>query len=212
MVPRIAVVEDHSFYRKGICLTLKRMKFVEFGFEAENGIEFLEKQRKNPADIVLLDIVLPQLSGYEILKAIKKEFKTLKVIVLTMMDQDDEIQKFIECGINGYLLKNIDHEVLEAALKAVIKGNTYFSVELMNFFTRKLHEEKKITPLLIKLTNREKEILQLIYEGYSSQEIADKLFLSLRTINNHRYKLKIKTSSKNTAGLIAFGLKNKLLT
>lgn len=210
-LPRIAVVEDHSFYRNGLCLAIKRFKFVEFAFDACNGKEFLEKQLRHPADIVLMDIMMPVMGGYDTVITAKKDFPNLKIIILTMLEDDEFIQQFVHAGVHGYLLKNIDTKGLEAALKAVMNGHNYYSEELMGFFTRKLREDPEKHSNMVKLTNRESEILQLIYEGLSNQEIADKLFISVRTVTNHRFNLKAKTNTKNTASLINYGLKNNLL-
>jgi DNA-binding NarL/FixJ family response regulator len=210
-LPKIAVVEDHDFYRHGLCLAIKRFKFIELAYEAVNGKDFIEKQKINPADIVLIDIMMPVMSGYDAITASRMEFPNLKIIILTMLEDDEYIQKFINLGVQGYLLKNIDFRGLETALKAIIEGKTYYSQELMSYFTRQLREDNKSSGITIKLTKRELEILQLIYEGLSNQEIADKLFVSIRTITNHRFNLKTKISAKNTAGLISYGLKNKLL-
>jgi DNA-binding NarL/FixJ family response regulator len=210
-IPRIAIVEDHDFYRQGLYLALKHFKFVEIAFEAVNGLDFLEKQRIKPADIVLLDIMMPVMGGYDTVIGIKKEFPDLKIIILTMLDEEDKITKFISAGVHGYLLKNIDINGLETALKAIIEGQHYYSRELMSFFARHIQSGNGSAKSEIKLSKRELEVLQLIYEGLSSQEIADKLFISVRTVTNHRYNLKAKASVKNTAGLISFGLKNKLI-
>ncbi|MBN1145348.1 MAG: response regulator transcription factor [Bacteroidales bacterium] len=210
-VTRIAVVEDHSFYRNGLCMAIRRLKFTELAFEAANGLEFFEKQRANPADIALIDVMMPVMDGYETVKAAKNEFPLLKFIILTMMDEDETITKFIQAGVQGYLLKNIDNKGLETALKAVIHGRQYFSDELMPFFTRTLKQEKERPVNQVKLTRREIEILQLIFEGLSTQEIADKLFVSARTVSNHRFNLNNKTGAKNTASLISYALKNNLV-
>jgi DNA-binding NarL/FixJ family response regulator len=209
-LPRVAIIDDHSFYRHGVSLALRRLKFVEFAFEASDGLEFLEKQRKKPADIVLLDLIMSGMNGYDTLKNIKKEFPGTKIIILTMMDKDEIIQQFLDAGISGYLLKNIDYKGLSVALKAIINGHVYFSQELMSYFSRKLGEKDAKPKNEIKLTKRELEILNLIYNGFTNKEIAEKLFVSIRTITNHRYNLKIKTAAKNTAGLISYGLKNNL--
>jgi len=210
-LPKIAIVEDHDFYRQGLSLTIKRFKFLELAYEAINGKDFFEKQRKNPADIILLDIMMPGMGGHDVVMESKKEFPELKIIILTMLDEDENIRKFIEAGVQGYLLKNIDHKGLEVALKAIIEGKNYYSTELMSYFTRQIKSENGSSKKNVQLSKRELEILQLIYDGLSNQEIADKLFISIRTVTNHRYNLKLKAAVKNTAGLISFGLKHKLV-
>lgn len=210
-LPKIAVVEDHDFYRNGLCLAIKRIKFVELAFEAVNGKDFLEKQKTNPADIVLLDIMMPVMGGYEVVSETKKTYPDLKIIILTMLDEEEQINKFIDAGVYGYLLKNIDHRNLEIALKAVINGQNYYSTEIMSLLTKRLRTPAPDKSISIQLSKRELQILQLIYEGFSNREIAEKLFISIRTVTNHRFNLMQKTAAKNTASLISYGLKHKLL-
>jgi DNA-binding NarL/FixJ family response regulator len=209
-IPKVAVVEDHDFYRNGLCLALKRIKSVELAFEAVNGKDFLYHLKNNPVDIVLLDIMMPVMGGYEVVQELKKNYPNVKVIILTMLDEEENIRKFIDAGVYGYLLKNIDHRNLEIALNAVIEGQNYYSTEIMSFFTRQLRTNKTHEVKTL-LSRRELEILQLIYEGFSNQEMADKLFISVRTVTNHRFNIMQKTGVKNTAGLINFGIKQKLL-
>jgi DNA-binding NarL/FixJ family response regulator len=207
---KVAVVDDHEFFRNGLITALKHLKFVEFAYEATNGKEFIEKQKKHPADIVLIDLKMPVLGGYEAILESKKLFPDLKIIVLTMFEEDEYIRKSIAAGVQGYLLKNVDHETLKVAIKYVLEGKQYYSNELMPFFTRQLHENDNSERKSINLTNREKEILQLIFEGLSNEEIANKLHISIRTVTNHRANLKEKTNSKNTACLISYGIRNKI--
>ena len=204
-------MDDHAFFRSGVRMALQRMKFLEFHFEAIDGPDFLSKQQANPGDIVLLDADLPKMNGYQVVQQSKSLFPRLKIIMLTVLDDDDEIRKYMDAGIDGFLTKNIDSSILEAALKSVIEGQKYYSSELMLYFMRHLNAVSNGTKMSSKLTSRELEILQLIFDGLSNSDIADKLFISLRTVTNHRYRLKQKTGAKNTAGLIAYGLKHDLL-
>ncbi len=211
MNKKIAIVDDHEFYRNGLVLALKHFKFVDIAFEATNGKEFLEKQEINPVDIVFLDLKMPVLDGYETILRAKEQFPKLKIIVLTMFEEDEYIRKSITAGVQGYLIKNIDQKTLKTALQYVLDGRSYFSNELMPFFTRELNEITQSTKNNIKLSKRELEILKLICEGFSNSEIAEKLFISIRTVNNHRANLKTKTKSKNTAALISYGIKNRIV-
>jgi len=207
-IPKVVIVDDHEFFRNGLAFAIKRMKFVTFHFEAVDGEDFISKQKANPGDIVLMDIRLPKMGGYEAVVESKKLFPELKIIILTMYDEEEQINKFLDLGVQGYLLKNVDHRSLEIALKAVIEGQNYYSKELMSYFTRQLNVVNTNTKKKqVQLSPRELEIIRLIFEGYSNQEIADKLFVSIRTITNHRYNIKMKTSAKNTAGIISYGLK-----
>jgi DNA-binding NarL/FixJ family response regulator len=207
---KIAVVDDHEFYRNGLIMALKHFKFIDIAYEARNGKEFLDKQKESPADIVFLDLKMPVLDGYESILEAKKHFPDLKIIVLTMFEEDDYIRKSIAAGVQGYIIKNIDQNTLKTAIQCILDGKQYFSNELMPFFTKQLNENYGSDKKAAILTKRELEILQLIYEGFSNQEIANKLFISIRTVTNHRASLNEKTKSKNTATLISFGVKNKL--
>jgi DNA-binding NarL/FixJ family response regulator len=207
---KIALVDDHEFFRNGLALAIKRIKFTNLAFEANNGIDFLEKQSRIPADIVLMDIKMHQMGGYETVLEARQRFPGLKIIILTMFDDEENIKRFIDAGVEGYLLKNIDYQDLEFALKAVIEGQNYYSRELMSFFTQQIRNVHLPHKSRINLTSRELEVLRLIYNGFSNKEIASKLFISIRTVTNHRANLGLKTGAKNTAGLISFGIKNQL--
>lgn len=208
--PKVAIVDDHEFFRKGLIIALKRINFIKFIYEASNGRDFIDKQEAEPADIVLMDVRMPELDGYKTLIECKKRFPDLKIIILTMFEDDECIRKFIEAGAQGYILKNIDQNGLKAAIKSVIEGKQYFSNELMTFFLRQFNDKKVQENKSHELTRRELEILRLIFEGFSNNEIAEKLHISIRTVTNHRANLKQKTNSKNTACLISYGIRNKL--
>jgi DNA-binding NarL/FixJ family response regulator len=210
-VQKIAIVEDHHFYRHGLCLALKRIRSVELVFDAVNGKDFLDKLKNQPVDIVLMDILMPVMDGYETVMELQKYHPGIKVIILTMRNDEENIRRFIDAGVDGYLLKNIDNADLENALNAVIKGQNYYSTEIMSFLTMELRRSKTHHIKNSPLSQRELEILQLMYEGYSNQEIADRLYISVRTVTNHRYHIMQKTGAKNAAGLIGYGIKHRLL-
>jgi DNA-binding NarL/FixJ family response regulator len=208
---KIAVIDDHYLYRLGICQTLKRIKFVELVFEAENVQDFIKKQRNNPAEIILLDINMPLMNGYETLRLVSHEFPTLKFIILALVDGEEHIDKILKVGVYGYLMKNIDKTELEVALKAIMKGQHYFCPEVLSYLSCKFNNALETSFNTSKLTKRENEILHLIYEGYSNREISEKLYISSYTVKNHRYNLKKKTKTRNVAGLISYGLKHNIL-
>jgi len=208
---KIGVVDDHYLFRYGISQALKQFEFAELVFDAENGQDFIEKQRMNPAEIVFLDIKMPVMDGYEALLVASREFPALKFIILTMLDGGEYFDKILKVGVQGYLMKNIDRIDLETALKVIMKGQYYYCPEVLLYLRRHFNRTAEISVNQSRLTKREIEILQLIYEGYSNKDISEKLYLSLSTVKNHRYNLKIKTKTKNTAGLISYGLKNMIL-
>ena len=208
----IAVIEDHSFFRSGLAMALQDINFVELTVEAANGQEFIDQLKVKKVDIALLDVKMPKMNGYDTLMKIKQEFPSMKIVMLTMHEDYETIYQFIKAGVDGYLSKNIDVSDLEIALKTIINGQIYYSIELMGHITRMLQEDSIRQKRKTSISKRELEILKLIFDGYSNKEIADKLFVSIRTITNHRMHLNAKTGVKNTAGLIAFSLKNNLLS
>jgi two-component system response regulator NreC len=128
-----------------------------------------------------------------------------------MLDGGEYFDEILKVGVHGYLMKNIDQIELETALKAIMKGQYYYSPEVLSYLRNQFNNASEISVNKSKLTKREVEILQLIYKGYSNREISEKLYLSLFTVKNHRYNLKRKANAKNTAGLISYGLKNTIL-
>ena len=210
-ITRIDVVEDHNFYRNGLCLALKRIQNVELAYDLSNGKDFLERQRTDPVDLVFIDVMMPVMNGYDTVLNARRDFPELKIIILTMLEDEENVGRFIQAGVQGYLLKNIDHQGLEKAIAAVTNGRSYFSEELMSYFTKVIREKDNPEVQKSNITKRELEIMQLIFNGLSNKEIAQELFISLRTVTNHRYNLNLKLSIKNTAGLIAYALKHNLV-
>jgi DNA-binding NarL/FixJ family response regulator len=208
---RVIVVDDHEFFRKGLVFVLTRLKYVQVIAEATNGQEFLDILDKKEADIVLMDISMPTLNGIEASKLALAKNPALKIILLSSHQDEQHLEAGIEAGIKGFLLKNIDKEILERALQVVAQDKPYFSDEFLPYFTKQYLTIKHPTNT-IQLTKREMEILQLIGAGLTNQEIADKLFISMRTVTNHRASMYQKTNTNNTAGLLAISIKNHWIT
>lgn len=205
---KVIVVDDHEFFRKGLVYVLNRLKYVELIGEATNGQEFLNILDKNIPDIVLMDISMPNLSGIEASKLALAKYPDLKIILLSSHQDEQFLEAGIEAGIKGFLLKNIDKEILEHALQVVAQDKPFYSDEFLPYFTKQYLSSKNSSNS-IQLSKREMEILQLIGAGFTNQEIADKLFISLRTVTNHRASMYQKTNTNNTAGLLAISIKNK---
>ncbi|MBN2610765.1 MAG: response regulator transcription factor [Bacteroidales bacterium] len=208
---KIIIADDHEIFRKGLKVVLSRLKDVYIAGEASSGQEVLDILQSSQADIVLMDIEMPGISGIETTKRISKMYPHVKVIALTMFNNDHYIQDMLDAGAKGFLLKNITKSILEKALKTVLAGNTYYSDELFNFFTKKLTAEPASNKPGIPFTKREKEVLQFICEGLSNTDIAEKLFICERTVIGHKSNLLAKTGCKSTAALISFAMKNKLV-
>ncbi len=212
---RIAVVDDHSLFRKGMISILEQVSDFEVVMEATNGLEFLHKLPNIPVDVVLMDLQMPQLDGTKATEIIRERFPHIKVIILSMHDEDKYILHLMEIGANGYLLKDNDPEEVEKAIRKVLETDIYFSdfvsKVMLRKMTRKNQQENKIFNYKTDLSDREKEVLKHICEGLTTTEIGDILSLSPRTVEGHRLRMIEKLGVKNTAGLVAFAIKNQLV-
>ncbi|HBF87406.1 MAG TPA: DNA-binding response regulator [Bacteroidales bacterium] len=207
----IIIVDDHEIFRNGLKMVLGKLKYAKIVAEASNGKEFLALLDNHSADIVLMDIEMPLMNGIEATEAALKLYPNLKIIALTMFNDDEYIQSMIDSGVKGFLIKNINKETLDKAILTVYNGGNYYSEELFDFFTKQISKENKSKKSEIKFTRREKEILQLICEGLSNKEIADILFVSERTVVGHKTNLLAKTDTKNALALMSFAIKNDLV-
>jgi DNA-binding NarL/FixJ family response regulator len=207
----IIIVDDHEFFRNGLKMVINRLKYAKVIGEASTGSEFLELLKQKEPDIVLIDIQMPVMNGIEATRRALEEFPDLKIVALTMFDDEEYVQSMIDAGAKGFLLKNITKEVLDQALQALQAGKNYYSPELWEFFTRKVVSEPKPEDEEVQLTRREKEILALICDGLSNKEIADRLSISERTVIGHKSNLLSKTNTKSSVGLLSYAIKNKLV-
>lgn len=209
---KIIIVDDHEFFRNGLKMVVNRLKYAQVVGEASNGKEFIELQKEKQADLVLLDIQMPIMNGIEASEIAIKEFPDLKIVILSMFDDEKYIEKMMDIGVHGFLLKNISKDLLDQALQSISAGNTYYSPELWSYFGKKFSTQKKDEPNELQFTKREEEILQLICDGLSNREIAEELFISERTVVGHKSNLLSKTNCKSTISLLSFAIKNKLVT
>ena len=208
----IIIVDDHEIFRKGLAMVINKLKNTKIVAEAANGEEFLELIDKINVDIVFMDIEMPKLNGIEATKLALKKYPKLKIVALSMFGEEEYLLNMVDAGAKGFLLKNISKEDLYRAIQLISDGKNYYSEELLSFFTRKFASPSKPQEVVdINLTKRELEVLQLIAEGYTDLEIADKLFLSQRTVNGHRANLISKTNSKNTVNLLTFAIRNGIV-
>jgi DNA-binding NarL/FixJ family response regulator len=207
---RIIIADDHQLFRNGLKILLNSIPDFEVTGEASNGEEFLRLIKTLPADIALMDINMPEMDGIEATRKSLKVCPDLRIIALSMYGEEEYYYKMVDAGAKGFLLKDSDISEVKEAILAVSKGGSYFSQELLYHVIQKIkhreHESKTAN-----LSKREKEILAKICEGLSNQEIADTLFISKRTVDKHRANLLGKTNSKNTASLILFAIRNKLI-
>lgn len=208
---RIIIADDHEIFRKGLKAVLNRLKNIEIIGMATSGEEVIQILQNSVADIVLMDIEMPGMNGIEATRQITSRFPEVKVLALTMFNNDHYIQDMLDAGAKGFLLKNITKGILDKALNSVAEGNTYYSDELFNFFTKKITAEAAADIPKLDLTKREKEVLTLICDGASNKDVAEKLHISERTVIGHKSNLLSKTHCKSTAALISYSIKNKLI-
>lgn len=212
---KVAIADDQKLFRKGMAALIGSFDGVEMLFEAENGRELIDlciSEEVKP-DVIILDLSMPVLNGLDTLKILKEDFPSIKVVILTIHEAESFVLSTIQAGANGYLAKNAEPEEVEIAIREVFKNDFHFTMEMLELMRIGL-VKKKQNPLIDnedKLTKREKQVLNLICKQLNSAEIAEKMFLSYRTIEGYRNNLLSKTGSRNTAGLVVYALKHKII-
>jgi DNA-binding NarL/FixJ family response regulator len=207
---RIIIADDHQLFRNGLKLLLNSFSDFEVTGEASNGEEFLSLLQTIPVDIALMDISMPGMDGIEATRKGLKIKPSLNIIALSMYGEDEYYYKMVDAGAKGFLLKDSDISEVREAIITVMRGGSFFSQELLYHVIQKIKMREQETKSAV-LSKREKEILLKICEGMSNQEIAETLFISKRTVDKHRANLLGKTNSKNTASLILYAIRNKLI-
>lgn len=205
---RLVLADDHPMIRAGFKTLLAQSDEFEIVGEAENGQELIQIVSTTNPDVTLVDVHMPGTNGLEALEKLRASFPGIKLIVLTMHDEREYVQKALKAGADGYLLKNIQREELENAIHAVFKGGKYFSPEitavLADSVARPSGEAGEITP-------REKEVLVLVAAGHSTKQIADQLGISIRTVETHRINMLKKMAVSNSAELIKKAFESGIL-
>lgn len=196
------IIDDHPMVIEGIRQMLQNADNVEVVGSAADGYAALEALKASPVDVALVDINLPDLDGIELCKKLRERFPKLKVLGLSTFKERSYITRMIDAGASGYLLKNANGEELTEAIVAAHKGRMYMSMEAAQTIARPTAGQPDI-PLL---TTREKEVLVLIAEGMTNNEIAEKLFISPLTVDSHRKNLLAKFGVKNTAAMVKYGM------
>lgn len=210
---KVFIGEDHEIVRDGLKSLLRDTPGVSVVGEAANGKEIIDNI-PGDTDIVLMDINMPVLNGIETTKQIQQKYDGINVLVLSMMDHENYVAEMFNAGAKGYMLKNTGKEELLYALKRIKEGGMYVSPEIMAKSLEKmvlLSRENQRSVSNVALSKRELEVLKLLAEGLTNNEIAEKLFTSRRTIETHRKNLIDKTASKNTAALIRFAIMNGII-
>ena len=206
---RVFIVEDHAVFREGLKRVLAEMEDVEIVGEAENGSIFLEKLKKVTPDIVLMDIKMPVMDGIEATEKALRLKPELKILVISMFGEEEYVYSMVEKGVSGFILKSSGLLDFEKAINRVSEGQQYYSEEIMGLLVKKVRQIDAVEK--ITFTEKEMEVLRLLCKGFSNNDIADKLFLSVRTVEGYRNKLLQKTDSSNVINLVIFALRNKLV-
>lgn len=210
----LAIVDDQELFRQGIVALMNKIQGVKLLADVATGPEllhFLSNTDQKP-EIILMDMEMPEMNGIELNRVIRQAFPEIKVIMLTLHDQGRYVYKMVEEGVCGYLSKNCSLEELEETIVKVHTSGFYFTEMIKSALQQSSDFKKKQRSLfnnhLADLTLREREIMNLICKEYTNAEIADKLYISPRTVEGHRNNLLLKTGSKNTAGLVVFAIKH----
>jgi len=202
----ILITDDHQMFREGMASLINNIDGFRIVGEASTGRESLDFITKNKVDVILMDYNMPDLTGLEAILEIRKRGEDVKVIMLTMHNKREIIRDVLKAGADGYLLKDSSREQLVEAITEVNNGGSYFVEDVKDSLVDsfRIPFENKV----IRLTPREKDILKLIVEELTTHEIADKLFISVNTVETHRKNLMSKTGAKNGVGLVKFALNN----
>ncbi len=215
---KILLVEDHMVVRNGIKLLLESQEGFEVVGEASNGKEALDFLSTNPVpDIVLTDISMDEMDGMELLQVLNKQYASIKVVILSMLNQINYVIEAFESGLAGYLVKNVGYNELLFGLNHIANGGRYMSEEIAMILLDQVRSGQSYAQIPGELqtdfdiSERELEVLKLIAEGYTNVEIADKIFLSKRTVEGHRQNLIDKAGVKNTAHLVKFAFERGIL-
>jgi two-component system invasion response regulator UvrY len=207
---RVLIADDHAIVREGLKQILSEVPDMVVAGEAADGQEALERIRKDPWDIVLLDMSMPGKSGIELLKQIKSEYPKLPVLILSMHKEDQYAVRTLRAGASGYLTKESAPQLLVSAIRKVASGGRYISPSLAEklLLDWSPNEDK---PLHTLLSDREFQIFQMIVSGKSTSEIADELALSVKTVSTHKVRILQKMKMKNNTELVVYAMKYQLI-
>jgi DNA-binding NarL/FixJ family response regulator len=211
---KVIITEDHMILRQGLRMLLSEDPEIEVIGEAGNGVELMELLAQMPADVVLMDINMPEMDGFEATQHVTAEYPETKVIALSMLNSLPYVHKIMSCGASGYMLKTTGKDELRSAIKLVAGGTNYICSELsISILSNTMSPVAARNQIVeqVGLSKREVEVLALIAEGFTNAEIADKLFTSKRTIETHRQNILEKTGAKNTANLIKYAIGHKII-
>lgn len=211
---KVAIADDHKIFRDGIKMALKDREYLTILWEAEDGKDLMHKLKLKQPDILLMDIRMPEIDGINAIGILRKEYEDVKIIVLTMYDDQEMITKMMEAGANAYLTKTTDPNEIYQAILTCMNDDFYFNDLVNKAVLLKLQHKKSVKqfyPNPIKFSEKEIKILKCIAEDKTTEEISKEVFLSPRTIETIRQQMKQKVGAKTIAGLVMYAMRNRLL-
>lgn len=210
---RVLLADDHRLMRAGLRALLKSLELVQVIAEAGTGHEAIQLAEQHQPDIVIMDIAMPELNGLEATARLVKLTPAPRVIILSMHANEEYVKRALQAGAAGYLLKGAEPAELELAIKAVMRGETYLTSAISKQVVQNyLHPERMKTSPIKELTPRQREVLQLVAEGHSTKDIAQKLNLSVKTVDTHRTELMQRLDIHDIAGLVRYAIRIGLIS
>jgi DNA-binding NarL/FixJ family response regulator len=211
---KVSIADDHKIFRDGIKMALKDREYLKILWEAEDGRDLMHKLKLKQPDVLLMDIRMPEIDGVNAIGILRKEYEHIKIIVLTMYDDQEMITKMMEMGANAYLTKTTDPDEIYQAILTCMNDDFYFNDLVNKAVLLKLQHKKTVKqfyPNPVKFSEKELKILKCIAEDKTTEEISKEVFLSPRTIETIRQNMKQKVGAKTIAGLVMYAMRNKLL-
>jgi DNA-binding NarL/FixJ family response regulator len=211
---KVAIADDHKIFRRGVILSLRPFTNIRFVLEAQNGEELIKGLAEADPDVVLMDLRMPGKDGIEATKIISRQYPKIKIVVLSMYEDERFVYHMMENGANGYLLKNAEPQEIRRAIMDVYEKGYYLNTFVNRILLKRSHARQKIIPSLnseITLNDKEKDVLRFICMEFTAQEIAQKMEISARTVEAIKDRMMERFGSRNTAGLVFFAVKNNLL-
>lgn len=211
---KVAIADDHKIFRKGVILSLRPYNNIEFILEAENGEELIKGIELEQPDIVLMDLKMPVKDGIETTKYLNKHFPEIRILILTMFEDERFVGHLMDSGANGYLLKSTDASEIKQGIMDVMKTGFYLNNFVNRVLIKKNYAKQKFNPNLnseIVVSDREKEVLSLVCMEFTAQEIAAQMDISPRTVESIKDRLMERFGVKNSVGLVFFAMKNSLI-
>lgn len=211
---KVAIADDHQIFRKGVILSMRQYTNIRFVCEAENGDDLIKKVRETQPDVVLCDLKMPVKDGIDTTRQMAKEFPHIRVIILTMYEDERFVGHLMDCGAAGYLLKSTDPAEIRKAVMEVVRTGFYLNPFVNRVLIKKNYSKQKFNPSLsteIVISEREKQVLTLVCMEYTATEIAKQMDISARTVEAIKDRLMERFGVKNSVGLVFYAMKNQLI-